>query len=496
AILKGHIHYVRTFSLSGNNRLLVSASTDKTARLWNLDNNLPVGPPLQHEDQLQCAALSTDGKVLVTGCNDKNAYTWDVQAVLEKAGLEDLLLPIPDVLARMSLKDSGATRPPSMQQLPPGFLDDAQSNTDGATKLQQHPRQSIVSRDPRIVAATPDKGPLVTAPPPAQQPWWTRVIRFLCCAPFQHADGDAAPTRQQEGRSQGQVQTHTTSPQTQQQQPGQSQGQVQASAPQTQPAAPSTSAMSTSSSRPDGLISHLFSLFRSQPHTNEGIEVPQRPSRPHVVGVAAMEDRGALFVADSQPQPDLPHPQSARSRPLQLLAHLGLYLCCICNHQQQQGQVQAQASSSQTQPVTSVTPTSSSRPNAPTTRLTSFSRSQPHINEDIELQELGQVQAQASSSQTQPEASSSQTQPEASSSQIQPAAPSTSVTPTSTSRLDAFTTHQTSLFHSGPRTNEDIELRQPGQVQAQASSSQVQLATLSMSATPIALDTCTTAASA
>ncbi|KAG1732079.1 hypothetical protein EDB19DRAFT_1305835 [Suillus lakei] len=368
----------------------------------------------------------------------------------------------------------GATRPPPTQQLPPSFLDDAQSNTDGATNLQQLSRRSIVSRDPRIVevAATPDNGPLSTAPPPAQQPRWTRVMGFLCCAPSQHADGDAAPTQQQEGQSQGQVQTHSTSSQTQQQQPGQSQGQVQAqaSSPQTQPTAPLTSATPTSSSRPDGLIIRLFSLFRSQPHTNEDIKVPQRPSHPHVAGVAAMEDRGTLFVSDSRPQTDLPHPQSAgtttpsarpaRSRTLQLLAHLGLYLCCVCNHQQQQGQsqgqVQAQASSSQTQPATPstfVTPTLSSRPNASTTRLTSFFHSQPHINEDIVSKELGQVQAQASSSQTQPEASSSHTQPPA---------PSTSVTPTSSSRPDALTIRQTSLFRSQPRTNEDIELQQLG----------------------------------
>jgi hypothetical protein len=45
------------------------------------------------------------------------------------------------------------------------------------------------------------------------------------------------------------------------------------------------------SSRPDALISRLSSLFRSQPHTDEEIELAQRPSRPRVVEVAAVRDK-------------------------------------------------------------------------------------------------------------------------------------------------------------------------------------------------------------
>ncbi|KAG2034663.1 hypothetical protein BDR03DRAFT_964628 [Suillus americanus] len=47
-------------------------------------------PPLLHEPCLLPVALSLDGKVLVTGCQN-NAYTWDVHAILKEAGLEDLL---------------------------------------------------------------------------------------------------------------------------------------------------------------------------------------------------------------------------------------------------------------------------------------------------------------------------------------------------------------------------------------------------------------------
>jgi len=91
AILEGHTGSVNSLSLFQNDRLLASASHDDTARLWNLDTNLQVGPPLQHERIVFCAAISADGKQLVTGCGNDNAYVWDIHATLKDAGLEDLL---------------------------------------------------------------------------------------------------------------------------------------------------------------------------------------------------------------------------------------------------------------------------------------------------------------------------------------------------------------------------------------------------------------------
>jgi WD40 repeat protein len=91
AILEGHTRTVYSLSLFPSDRLLVSASHDKTARLWNLDTNLPVGPPIQHEDLVISAVISADGKQLVTGCADQIAYVWDIHTTLKDAGLEELL---------------------------------------------------------------------------------------------------------------------------------------------------------------------------------------------------------------------------------------------------------------------------------------------------------------------------------------------------------------------------------------------------------------------
>jgi WD40 repeat protein len=91
AILEGHTYTVYALSLFQNDRLLASGSDDLTARLWNLDTNLPVGPPIEHEDEIRSAAISADGTLLLTGCEDNNAYVWDIHTTLKDAGLEDLL---------------------------------------------------------------------------------------------------------------------------------------------------------------------------------------------------------------------------------------------------------------------------------------------------------------------------------------------------------------------------------------------------------------------
>ncbi|KAG2744877.1 hypothetical protein P692DRAFT_20742922, partial [Suillus brevipes Sb2] len=63
-----------------------------TARLWNLENGQPIGSPLHHAECVLSVSFSADGKQLATACDDKNAYLWDVSAILQGAGLEDLLL--------------------------------------------------------------------------------------------------------------------------------------------------------------------------------------------------------------------------------------------------------------------------------------------------------------------------------------------------------------------------------------------------------------------
>jgi WD40 repeat protein len=91
AVLDGHSG-VYAIAISPNGRILASALFDMTARLWNLDDGQPISSPLQHADGVRCVSFSAGGKRLVTGCLDKNAYSWDVALIIREAGLDDLLL--------------------------------------------------------------------------------------------------------------------------------------------------------------------------------------------------------------------------------------------------------------------------------------------------------------------------------------------------------------------------------------------------------------------
>jgi hypothetical protein len=144
---------VTSLTLFPNDRLLASSSWDGTARLWNLDTNLQVGSPLQHEHEVNCAAFSADGKLLSTACNDENAYVWDVQAILKTAGLENLL-SIPDAqksqLNKKTLSGANATRRPPIRpaprQVPAGFFDNVQGRDPSSASSCFHPDPSLRRR--------------------------------------------------------------------------------------------------------------------------------------------------------------------------------------------------------------------------------------------------------------------------------------------------------------------------------------------------------------
>ncbi|KAG2028919.1 quinon protein alcohol dehydrogenase-like superfamily [Suillus americanus] len=87
----------------------------------------PERPTHHHAGNVFSVSFSADGKLLTTGCRDKNAYTWDVSAILKEAGLEDLLLDQPSKLALATIN---ATRRPVQpikvsNRVPRGVFDDS-----------------------------------------------------------------------------------------------------------------------------------------------------------------------------------------------------------------------------------------------------------------------------------------------------------------------------------------------------------------------------------
>src|SRR5208337_797846 len=76
--LKGHEGVVTGASFSPDGTRIVTASQDKTARIWDAATGKPIGDPLRgHEGVVTGAAFSPDGRRIVTASQDKTARIWD-----------------------------------------------------------------------------------------------------------------------------------------------------------------------------------------------------------------------------------------------------------------------------------------------------------------------------------------------------------------------------------------------------------------------------------
>ena len=76
--LKGHDGPVNSAAFSPDGKRIVTASADNAARVWDSATGQPIGEPLKgHEGAVLSAAFSPDGKRIVTASVDKTARVWD-----------------------------------------------------------------------------------------------------------------------------------------------------------------------------------------------------------------------------------------------------------------------------------------------------------------------------------------------------------------------------------------------------------------------------------
>jgi WD domain, G-beta repeat len=74
-----HADAVRTASFDPEGERVVTASADKTARIWDARTGEPIGKPLQHGGAVFTAAFDPEGKRVVTASADKTARIWDAR---------------------------------------------------------------------------------------------------------------------------------------------------------------------------------------------------------------------------------------------------------------------------------------------------------------------------------------------------------------------------------------------------------------------------------
>jgi WD40 repeat protein len=79
--LTGHKDYVNDINWSKDGKYIVTASADKTVRIWNVSGKL-VREIQAHDDSVQTASFSPDGKYIVTTSPDKTAKIWSFEGKL------------------------------------------------------------------------------------------------------------------------------------------------------------------------------------------------------------------------------------------------------------------------------------------------------------------------------------------------------------------------------------------------------------------------------
>src|SRR5262249_53042081 len=75
--LSGHEDLILSVAFSPDGRQIVTASADKTARVWNIEN-LPVVLD-RHTGGMRTVSYSSEGKRIVSVSNNDTAQVWDVK---------------------------------------------------------------------------------------------------------------------------------------------------------------------------------------------------------------------------------------------------------------------------------------------------------------------------------------------------------------------------------------------------------------------------------
>ena len=120
--LSGHEHVVRSVAFSPDGRRIVTASNDRTARIWDAASGVQLavlsghGEGLPADDEggnVRSAAFSPDGRRIVTASNDKTARVWDAATGRQLAVLSghDQRGPHGRVLARRAAHRHRLRRP-------------------------------------------------------------------------------------------------------------------------------------------------------------------------------------------------------------------------------------------------------------------------------------------------------------------------------------------------------------------------------------------------
>jgi WD40 repeat protein/TPR repeat protein len=85
--LSGHTDHIASAAYSPDGTRIVTASDDKTVRIWDARTGMQIAALSGHEGAVECAAYSPDGTRIVTASEDKTARIWDARTGAQLAVL-------------------------------------------------------------------------------------------------------------------------------------------------------------------------------------------------------------------------------------------------------------------------------------------------------------------------------------------------------------------------------------------------------------------------
>ncbi|KAJ8581601.1 WD40 repeat-like protein [Rhizopogon salebrosus TDB-379] len=301
---------VNTIALSLDGKKVASGSDDGAVRLWDIDTRKVIAKWTGHKGRISSVCWNRDQggrvmsgsyddgtKLLATGCDDNNAYSWDISAIAKGAGFSDLLNSNPNHTQRPG--DWRRNPYPGPPNDSPHHHHPARHNITTSSERQQYDSAHLSSRQYALPRRTQPsrRNNYHTEDIPNQSRFlkWTRNS-------FSHTRN----SRIDEG-----IELHECPPEG-----------ADVSLRQATPRYYSQK----------GAEMEKEKAHHSQPNTDEptGLQQQLTPSIPshdgrHVVEVAAVRDRETLYVAQ---RPERTSDQAERIGKLKWWKRCILFICC------------------------------------------------------------------------------------------------------------------------------------------------------------------------
>jgi WD40 repeat protein/serine/threonine protein kinase len=182
-----HSDSVTVVAVSPDGQTVLTASYDKTARLWDTATGRPRAGPLRHQGPVTAGAFSRHGRTVLTGSHDKTARLWDAAsgnaiATLRHDGPVQAVTFGPDGKLALTGSDDNTAR-----------LWDAASGKQLATLRHEGPVQTV--------AFSPDGKAVITGSLDNTARLWEASTGQPQGAPLRHEDSVVAVAFSPDGRT-------------------------------------------------------------------------------------------------------------------------------------------------------------------------------------------------------------------------------------------------------------------------------------------------------